>query len=32
WNLHPLFGEFTVEQWGQMEFKHLDHHLKQFGV
>ena len=32
WNPHPLFGEFTAEQWGQMEYKHLDHHLKQFDV
>lgn len=32
WNPHPLFGKFTPEQWGQMEYKHLDHHLKQFGV
>lgn len=32
WNPHPLFGAFTPEQWGQMEYKHLDHHLKQFGV
>ncbi len=32
WNPHPLFGSFTPEQWGQMQYKHLDHHLKQFGV
>ena len=32
WNPHPFFGKFTHEQWGQLEFKHLDHHLKQFGV
>lgn len=31
WNRHPLFGEFTKEQWGQMQYKHLDHHLTQFG-
>ncbi len=29
---HPMFGSFTSEQWGQAMFKHLDHHLKQFGV
>lgn len=29
---HPLFGEITVENWGFLEYKHLDHHLKQFGV
>lgn len=32
WNPHPVFGEYTHEQWGQMQYKHLDHHLKQFGV
>ncbi|TNF77486.1 MAG: DUF1569 domain-containing protein [Bacteroidetes bacterium] len=32
WNPHPIFGEFTHEQWGQMQYKHLDHHLTQFGV
>ena len=32
WNPHPLFGEFTHEQWGKIQYKHLDHHLRQFGV
>jgi len=32
WPTHPMFGEFTKEQWGQMQYKHLDHHLRQFGV
>jgi hypothetical protein len=32
WPAHPMFGEFTQEQWGKMQYKHLDHHLKQFGV
>jgi hypothetical protein len=32
WNPHPFFGSFTKEQWGQMQYKHLDHHLTQFGV
>ncbi len=32
WEPHPLFGRFTPQQWGQMQYKHLDHHLKQFGV
>ena len=32
WNPHPMFGSFTKEQWGKMEYKHLDHHLRQFGV
>lgn len=29
---HPFFGKFTPEQWGKGIYKHLDHHLKQFGV
>ncbi|MFL1895728.1 DUF1569 domain-containing protein [Aquimarina sp. 2-A2] len=28
--VHPVFGKFTRQQWGQMQYKHLDHHLKQF--
>jgi|TARA_R110002110_G_scaffold202466_1_gene413491 hypothetical protein len=31
WNPHPLFGKFTPEQWGKMQYKHLDHHFHQFG-
>ncbi len=29
---HPMFGKFTPEQWGMSMYKHLDHHLRQFGV
>jgi len=29
---HPIFGSYTPEQWGKMEWKHLDHHLRQFNV
>lgn len=29
---HPYLGVFSQEQWGKVQFKHLDHHLKQFGV
>lgn len=32
WVAHPLFGAFTKEQWSKMQYKHLDHHLRQFGV
>jgi hypothetical protein len=32
WYPHPAFGKFTKAQWGQMQYKHLDHHLRQFGV
>lgn len=32
WDPHPVFGKFSPEQWGQMQYKHLDHHLRQFNV
>lgn len=32
WEPHPMFGKFTPEQWGKMQYKHLDHHLQQFNV
>jgi hypothetical protein len=32
WNAHPMFGKLTNEQWGKMQYKHLNHHLRQFGV
>lgn len=30
--VHPVFGKFTGKQWGMAMYKHLDHHLSQFGV
>lgn len=29
---HPVFGRLTKEQWSKATWKHLDHHLRQFGV
>lgn len=29
---HPFFGKMTNEEWGSSLWKHLDHHLRQFGV
>ena len=29
---HPFFGKLTTEEWDKLQYKHLDHHLKQFGV
>ena len=29
---HPLFGRLTAAQWGVLAHKHLDHHLRQFGL
>ncbi|MEM8608038.1 MAG: DinB family protein [Myxococcota bacterium] len=30
--IHPFFGPMTTEQIGQVAYKHIDHHLRQFGV
>jgi len=30
--MHPLFRKLNREQWGKVVYKHLDHHLRQFGV
>ncbi|HEX2618226.1 MAG TPA: DUF1569 domain-containing protein [Flavobacteriales bacterium] len=30
--LHPFFGPMTVEEWDQLQWRHLDHHLRQFGA
>ena len=29
---HPFFGKMSVNDWGVLNYKHFDHHLKQFGV
>lgn len=29
---HALFGKMKENDWGFMEYKHLNHHLKQFNV
>lgn len=29
---HPFFGKMTVSEWDNLQWKHLDHHLRQFGV
>jgi hypothetical protein len=29
---HPFFGKFTPGQWALFQWKHIDHHLRQFGV
>ncbi len=29
--LHPFFGKITKEQGGRLVYKHIDHHLRQFG-
>ena len=29
---HSFFGPLTPDQWASLMYKHLDHHLRQFGV
>lgn len=29
---HSFFGRLTPEEWAILVYKHLDHHLRQFGV
>jgi uncharacterized protein DUF1569 len=29
---HTFFGQLTPDEWARLMYKHLDHHLRQFGV
>jgi len=29
---HAFFGALTPDQWAELMYKHLDHHLRQFGA
>jgi len=29
---HPFFGKMTPNEWDIIQWKHLDHHLRQFGA
>lgn len=29
---HPFFGPMTPMEWDTLQWKHLDHHLRQYGV
>src|SRR5215213_1800083 len=29
---HPFFGKMSSQEWALLAYKHLDHHLKQFGA
>ena len=31
-NKHPFFGKMSTQQWDVLLWRHLDHHLMQFGV
>ena len=32
WPSHPAFGNLGRRGWGVLTWRHLDHHLRQFGV
>jgi hypothetical protein len=32
WPDHPVFGRMHANSWGVLVFRHMDHHLRQFGV
>ena len=29
--VHGFFGKLNGQEWGRLVYKHLDHHLRQFG-
>jgi hypothetical protein len=29
---HSFFGKMTPQEWAGLMYKHVDHHLRQFGV
>ena len=29
---HPFFGKLSGDEWGRLMYKHIDHHLRQFGA
>ncbi|MCU0356572.1 MAG: DUF1569 domain-containing protein [Cyclobacteriaceae bacterium] len=29
---NPFFGKLTPDEWARGQYKHIDHHLQQFGV
>jgi hypothetical protein len=32
WPVHPLFGRLNGMEWSCLQHKHVDHHLRQFGL
>jgi hypothetical protein len=31
-DIHPFWGKLNEANWNNLQWKHLDHHLRQFGV
>jgi hypothetical protein len=32
WPEHPAFGRLSKRAWGVLTYRHMDHHLRQFGA
>lgn len=32
WPTHPFFGPLSASAWQRFQYRHCDHHLRQFGV
>ena len=32
WPEHPVFGKLSTRAWGVLIYRHMDHHLRQFGA
>jgi len=32
WPEHPAFGKMSEQDWGVLGYRHMDHHLRQFGA
>jgi hypothetical protein len=32
WPEHPAFGRLSSRAWGRLTYRHVDHHLRQFGA
>jgi hypothetical protein len=32
WPTHAAFGRLTPRQWGVLQYRHIDHHFRQFGI
>jgi hypothetical protein len=32
WPDHPAFGRLSTRAWGRLVYRHMDHHLRQFGA
>ncbi len=32
WPPHPAFGPISGKDWGALQYRHIDHHFRQFGL